>query len=1546
VYDPGTNRMIVFGGIPADCSSPLNDTWVLTNANGLGGTPTWIQLTPGGTLPSARSLNAAAYDAANDRMIIFGGDGASCSIPAMYNDVWVLTGASGTRGTPTWGRLTTAGTAPPGLAASTAAYDAVRNRLIVFGGNRAEAFCGQTTNGVWILSNANGLGGTPTWTQISSTGPGPSARWDHVATYDPGTDRMTIFGGDDACRNVYNDTSVLTGVSTSPTWTQIAPAGTPPNVSGTNINAAYDPALNRMTAVLANLGQTFVLSDANGVGTPTWSQLNTTAAPPARLRTSLTYDPSSGNMTMFGGAGASSLLNDVWVLAVPKSGCSYAVSTALFGVSVYDAEGRYEPEQVGTIEVAAPAGCAWTAESTSTWITVTTGSSGTGNGTVTFVVARNEGVAPRRGGITIAGQAQTVLQAATSCASLLSETETAIGAAGGVHSLVVVDGPSCTWFATGGTSWLRPGYPFRNYGVSTDVFGLDVSPNQENAPRTGTLTIAGQTYTVRQMKENSGSCSPRIESASPSGFTMVGAAGTQGRSDPPQIYVGANSGCTWTAASNSPWISVLSGSRGDGNGAVRFEVEANTGAAPRRGTLTIAGASQTVVQAGTSCSSTLVENSAAFAGAGGHGRVWLVFGSGCAISNVKADVPWITLTLSNAIYANYVDYTVAPNTSGASRTGRITIEGNTYVVTQETLQCTYTLTAASATFSAAGGSGSVTLSASSGCPWTATANANWITIQGASAGTGSGTVTYNVGANSSPASRTGAMSIAGQNFTVTQSGVPLPPVRITSVSPLTAAPGAELEVSATGWPQDAAIVFDAGNGRTATSTPAAVSGTLRVVVPPISVDEQGTWYQGPVRLCADVSGARTCYDQPVTIAEAVAPAGPPGQTTLTFLRNMEVPEETLTQLDSMIQQAAGGNPPVLEYVGLDGAIKTGQFSLAALRKIESLMSANLAATVPSANLAAAVPRRAVARMAEACSPYTGEGEMEDAKATVERWERGEWVITGLVFLGVLSASGNILVAGESAEDVLATIEFIHQSSSLVMLGRMYLVQSKPVRLKSLLVEPSRLDLIFPTDTSKPFQITGTFVPTLANLTVDGLTTWAGNVLRLAGLESHLGEVAFGAFVKYFITPGLGGLANAAVQVPGERQVVLGGSSIVHEEDAGELLVTLGCANAPEIRTAVTAAGPHYGGISVLFRPNSEKLLLLDSLMPPFTTMVVSVTSLSATLRADKPTFLENQPAIVMGDNFSPNGKVEIVLTTPQGSTVRDSINADGVGHLLYNFGTLNPTGRYSVTATQGSVSAQTQFSVTSLESITLNGRNPATVEGGQTVDGLITLTGEVGDGGVDVSLTSSQADRAVPPKSVKVSSGKTATFKLPTTPGSGITSVNIDATLGSTSKHATLFLSEATSTFTAGPITWTRTATIPNTSCQATVSVQAQLITAAVSGSGTAASPFAGTAYISGRIRVTTSGPASDYCSTWNADLPLTQQNTATAVTGSAGRVQWSKKIPTDDACGVQWAFVEGVIAGNTLTGKLTLTELMGGEGRSMFTSPAIVSNVTLPLTR
>jgi len=243
VFDPKSNRMIVFGGALGQASPCANDTWVLTNANGFGGTPSWIQLMPSGPLPPPRNSFAAAYDPTTGSMIIFGG--ADCFAPS-FNDVWVLSNANGVSGTPTWTELQPAGVAPAAREAAAVVYDSVNNRLIVFGGGTTTSTSG-FMNDVWVLENANGTGGTPAWIELSPSGGPPSPRGGPTGVYDESNNRMTIFGGVSVSDSFLNDVWVLSdanGVG-SPTWTELGPFETFAQARSSH-TAVYSPGKNEM----------------------------------------------------------------------------------------------------------------------------------------------------------------------------------------------------------------------------------------------------------------------------------------------------------------------------------------------------------------------------------------------------------------------------------------------------------------------------------------------------------------------------------------------------------------------------------------------------------------------------------------------------------------------------------------------------------------------------------------------------------------------------------------------------------------------------------------------------------------------------------------------------------------------------------------------------------------------------------------------------------------------------------------------------------------------------------------------------------------------------------------------------------------------------------------------------------------------------------------------------------------------------------------------------------------------------------------------------
>jgi hypothetical protein len=96
---------------------------------------------------------------------------------------------------------------------------------------------------------------------------------------------------------------------------------------------------------------------------------------------------------------------------------------------------------------------------------------------------------------------------------------------------------------------------------------------------------------------------------------------------------------------------------------------------------------------------------------------------------------------------------------------------NNFSLSDLVVPCSYTLDASSASLSSSLAYGSVNVTSNSICAWAATSNASWIQITSGATYSGSRSVSYSVSANTTASPRTGTLTIAGQNFTVTQAGL-------------------------------------------------------------------------------------------------------------------------------------------------------------------------------------------------------------------------------------------------------------------------------------------------------------------------------------------------------------------------------------------------------------------------------------------------------------------------------------------------------------------------------------------------------------------------------------------------------------------------------------------------------------------------------------------------------------------------------------------------------------------------------------------------------
>jgi uncharacterized protein (TIGR03437 family) len=229
------------------------------------------------------------------------------------------------------------------------------------------------------------------------------------------------------------------------------------------------------------------------------------------------------------------------------------------------------------------------------------------------------------------------------------------------------------------------------------------------------------------------------------------------------------SNCQRTAISNSDWLTVQVGQTGTGNGLVGYAVENNLTPVARSGTIAIGNAIFTVNQAANACRTTLALGGGGGVPAEGGQRI-LNVETTCQWTAV-ANVDWITLGNPNGTTGNgAVTLSIARNTTSRTRSGTVTVGGQSVVINQAAANCSYAFSPAAISLSPGGGQATAALTAN--CEWTAAATAAWLTVSPAS-GAGSATLTLSAGA--APAAtegRTASVTAGSASLSVSQPPAP------------------------------------------------------------------------------------------------------------------------------------------------------------------------------------------------------------------------------------------------------------------------------------------------------------------------------------------------------------------------------------------------------------------------------------------------------------------------------------------------------------------------------------------------------------------------------------------------------------------------------------------------------------------------------------------------------------------------------------------------------------------------------------------------------
>ena len=210
------------------------------------------------------------------------------------------------------------------------------------------------------------------------------------------------------------------------------------------------------------------------------------AAGDYRLATSSPYRNAGTDGTDLGANIGAMTAHTTIALSGNNSTCSYTVSPTTQSIGAGGGN--------ATVAVSTATGCGWTAAANQPWVSVTSGASASGNGTVAYTVAPNTTTASRTATLTVAGQAVTVTQGA-GCSYTVSPTTVSMASAGGSVTLTVATTSGCSWTASSAATWISAS-PASGSGSAS--LTLTVAASSQSTARSSTATVGGRTVTVTQ----------------------------------------------------------------------------------------------------------------------------------------------------------------------------------------------------------------------------------------------------------------------------------------------------------------------------------------------------------------------------------------------------------------------------------------------------------------------------------------------------------------------------------------------------------------------------------------------------------------------------------------------------------------------------------------------------------------------------------------------------------------------------------------------------------------------------------------------------------------------------------------------------------------------------------------------------------------------------------------------------------------------------------------------------------------------------------------
>jgi N-acetylneuraminic acid mutarotase len=298
VYDPVGEQIILFGG-RADGLFGMkyfNDLWKFDSA-----TQIWSSIRATNP-PPGRISPGMAYDAANQQIILFGGD----SPRDRLSDTWIYNLAENR-----WQDVTPQ-VSPPPRSDMGFVYDETNRIVILFGG-----YCSETVHDLcddtWVFDPQ-----TRIWTEMNPTN-SPPVMYGQAMLYDWTSQKILLWGGHELHYRNGEMTSHNYGNSfwnydsAENTWKQAANSKSPPARYWHQL--VLDSSDGKLLLFGGNGNQGF-LSDTwtYNLTKNIWQQEDLAVHPSARVNPAMSYDPVNRNYVLFGGmAEDSTALGDTWI---------------------------------------------------------------------------------------------------------------------------------------------------------------------------------------------------------------------------------------------------------------------------------------------------------------------------------------------------------------------------------------------------------------------------------------------------------------------------------------------------------------------------------------------------------------------------------------------------------------------------------------------------------------------------------------------------------------------------------------------------------------------------------------------------------------------------------------------------------------------------------------------------------------------------------------------------------------------------------------------------------------------------------------------------------------------------------------------------------------------------------------------------------------------------------------------------------------------------------------------------------------------------------